>query len=80
MNIAYLVSQSTMTKIVSNPENNRSFLVHRNGILWLFGDRKLFERSVGLVMLWLGLNTSDIELAELLYISTKARLGISTVN
>ena len=25
MNIAYLVSQLTMIKIVSNPENNRSF-------------------------------------------------------
>ena len=69
-----------MTKIVSNPENDRSFLVHRNGILWLFGDRKLFERSVGLVMLWLGLNTSDIELAELLYISMEARPGVFVVD
>ena len=25
--------------------------VHRNGILWLFRDGKLFERSVGLVTL-----------------------------
>ena len=32
----------------------------------------VFERSVELVMLWLGLHTSDTGLAKLLYISTKA--------
>ena len=35
----------------------------------MFRDGKLFERSIGLVMLWLGSHTSDIGLAELLYIS-----------
>jgi len=40
----------------------------------------LFERSIGLVMLWLGLYTSNTRLAELLYISTEARLEISVVN
>jgi len=33
--------------------------VHRSGIPWLFEDKKLFERSVGLMMLWLGWHTSD---------------------
>jgi len=31
-------------------------------------------------MLWLGSHTSDIRLAELLYISIKTRLGISVAN
>jgi len=46
----------------------------------LFGDRKLFKRSVELVILWLGSYTSDIELAKLLYISMEAGPGISTAN
>jgi len=64
------------------PGGYRKFLneVHRNGILWSFRDGKLFERSVGLVMLWLGLHTSDTGLAELLYISTEAGPGISTAD
>jgi len=37
----------------------------------------LFERSIGLVTLWLGLYTSDTGLAELLYISMEAGLGVS---
>jgi len=37
---------------------------------------ELFERSIGLVMLWLGSYTSDTGLAELLYISIKAGLGV----
>ena len=32
----------------------------------------MFERSVELVILWLGLYTSDTRLAELLYISIEA--------
>ena len=44
--------------------------IHRNGILWSFRDGKLFERSIGLVTLWLGSHTSDTGLAELFYIST----------
>jgi len=63
-----------MTKIVSNLENDRSFLMRS------FGNRELFEESVGLVILWLGLYTSNIELAELLYISIKAGPGISMAN
>ena len=61
------------------PRGWRKFLdeVYGNGIPWLFRDRKLFERSVGLVTLWLGLYTSNIGLAELLYISMEARPGVS---
>ena len=40
----------------------------------------MFERSIELVTLWLGLHTGNTGLAELLYISTKARPGISAVN
>jgi len=40
----------------------------------------LFERSIRLVMLWLGSHTSDIGLAELLYISIEAGPGVSTVD
>jgi len=54
--------------------------VHRNRISWSFGNRKLFERSIGLVTLWLRLHTSDTELAELLYISTEAGPRVSVVN
>jgi len=39
--------------------------------------RELFERSIGLVMLWLGSHTSDTELVELLYISIEAGPGVS---
>jgi len=46
----------------------------------LFRDRKLFERFVGLVTLWLGSYTSDTGLAELLYISVEAGPGISVAN
>ena len=42
----------------------------------MFRDRELFERSVGLVTLWLGLHISDTGLAELLYISMEARPGV----
>jgi len=41
---------------------------------------ELFERFIGLVTLWLGSHTSDIELAELLYISIEARPGVSIVD
>ena len=46
----------------------------------MFGDRKLFERSIRLMILWLSLYTSNTGLAELLYISIKARLGIFMEN
>ena len=36
----------------------------------------MFKRSIGLVTLWLGSHTSDIGLAELLYISMEAGLGV----
>ena len=72
--ITCLISWLTMTKIVSNLEDNRSFLMRS------FGNRELFGKSVGLVILWLGLYTSNIGLAELLYISIKARPGISMAN
>ena len=54
--------------------------VYRNRILWLFGDRKLFERSVELVTLWLRLYTSDIGHVELLYISIEAGPEVSMAN
>ena len=54
--------------------------VYRNGIPWSFRNRELFERSVGLVMLWLGSYTSDTELTELLYISMETRPEVSVVN
>jgi len=46
----------------------------------LFRNSKLFERSIELVTLWLRSHTSNTGLAELLYTSTKARLGISMAN
>jgi len=46
----------------------------------LFGNRKLFEKSVGLVMLWLRLYTNDTGFIKLLYISTEVRPGISVTN
>jgi len=44
------------------------------------GWRELFERSVGLMTLWLKLHISDTRLAELLYISIEARPGVSVVD
>ena len=46
----------------------------------MFRNRKLFERSTGLITLWLGSHTSDTRLAELLYISMEAGPGISIAN
>ena len=43
-------------------------------------DRELVERSIRLVALWLGLHTSNIGLAELLYINIEAGLEISMAN
>ena len=54
--------------------------VYRNGILWSFRNKNLFERSIELVTLWLRLHISDTGLAKLLYISTEARPGISVTN
>jgi len=68
-----------MTKIVLNPEDNRSFSMK-------FIEMEFHGRSgmgsclIGLVMLWFKLHTSDIGLAELLYISMKAGLGVSTAD
>jgi len=45
----------------------------------LFRNRELFERSIGLIILWLGLQ-SDTGLAELLYISMEARPGVSAAD
>jgi len=46
-------------------------------VVW---NRKLFERSIKLVILWLKSHTSDTGLAELVYISMEAKPGISVVN
>ena len=46
----------------------------------MFRDRKLFERSIGLVTLWLGLHTSDTGLVELLYISIETGPEVSMAN
>ena len=71
-----------MTKIVSNLEDDRSFLMKsiemefhgRSGI------KELFEESVELVTLWLGSYTSNTGLAELLYISMEARPEVFTAD
>ena len=44
--IAYLVSQLTITKIILNPEDNRSFLMKSMDIPWVFRNGELFERSI----------------------------------
>ena len=54
--------------------------IHKNGIPWSFRNGELFERSIELVTLWLGSHISNIELTELLYISTEAGLRVSVVN
>ena len=46
----------------------------------MFRNRELFERSIELVMLWLGPHISDIGLVELLYISIEAGLGVSAAD
>ena len=46
----------------------------------MFRDEELLERSIELVMLCLGLHTSDIRLAELLYISMETGPGISVAD
>jgi len=46
----------------------------------LFRDGELFEGSIGLVTLWLGSHTSDIGLAELLYVGTEAGPGVTTAD
>ena len=76
--IACLVSWSTMTKIVSNPEDDRSFSMKSIEMEFYgcSGIGELFEGSIGLVTLWLQSHTSDTGLAELLYISTEAGLGV----
>ena len=43
-------------------------------------DRKLFERFVELIILWLRLYTSNTGLTELLYISTETRPEIFVAN
>jgi len=43
-------------------------------------DGNLFERFVELMALWLGLHTSDIGLAKLLYISMEAEPEVSTAD
>ena len=48
--------------------------VYKNVIPWLFKNRKLFERSIRLVILWLRLYISNTRLTELLYITIEARL------
>ena len=46
----------------------------------MFRDGELFEGSIGLVTLWLGLHTSNTGLAELLYVSTEAGPGVSVAD
>ena len=70
-----------MTRIVSNLENNRSFLM--KSIEMEFHGHLGIEsclRSGKLVMLWLRSYTSDIELTELLYISMEVGPGIPMAN
>jgi len=46
----------------------------------LFRNRKLFERSIKLVILWFRSYINDIGLTKLLYISIETRLRIFTTN
>ena len=46
----------------------------------MFRDGELFERSIGLVTLWLGSHTSDTGLAKLLYVSMEAGPGVSVAD
>ena len=46
----------------------------------MFRDGELFEGSIELVILWLGLHTSNTGLAELLYVSTEAGPGVSVAD
>jgi len=63
-----------MTKIMSNPEDDRSFLM-KPIEMEFHGCSGM--GSCLLVTLWFGLHISDTGLAELLYISMEAGLGIS---
>jgi len=80
--ITYLVSWSTITKIVSNPEDDRSFSM-KSIEMEFYGHSGMgscLRDLVELVTLWLGLHTSDIGLAELLYISMETGPGVSVAD
>ena len=54
--------------------------IYENEIPEIFRNRKLFERSIKLVILKFGLYASNTKLVELLYICVKTWLEISIVN
>ena len=80
--IACLVSQLTMTKIVSSLEDDGSFST--KSIEMEFHGRSgmgsCLRNPIGLVTLWLGSHTSDTGLAELLYVSMEAGPGVSAAD
>ena len=55
-------------------------IIYENGISQTFGDGKLLEKSIRLVMLRFELHTSNTRLAELLYISMETRPGVSAAD
>ena len=59
-------SQSTITRMVSKPEEEGSFSI--KSIEIEFQNRKLLEGSVWSVTLWFGSHTGNARLTELLYI------------
>ena len=70
-----------MTKMVSNSEDNRSFLIR--SIKIEFHNHSKIEcclRDLKLVTLRFELYTSNTGLVKLLYISVKARLRITVIN
>jgi len=72
-----------LSELVDNYQNSikprewQKFLnkIHGNGILEIFGDRKLLERSIELLILGFGSHVNDIGFVELLYITFVQRLG-----
>jgi len=70
-----------MTKMVSNLEDNRNFLIR--SIKIEFHNHSEIEyclKDLKLVTLRFKLHTSNIGIAKLLYISVKARLRITVMN
>ena len=54
--------------------------IYKNRIPETFEDRKLFERSIELIMLEFGLYICNIRLTELLYICIEAWVGVFVAN
>ena len=73
------MSQSIVTIMMSNPEDDRSFLMKSMEIEFQ-GYSESLEEFIGLMLLRFRLYKSDTELVELLYICVEAQLEIFVVN